>query len=482
LHNQNRTQKWLALAGLGMGVFMATLDASIVNISLPTLVQEFNTTFATIQWVVLSYALVLTSLMLMVARLGDMLDKKRIWMGGLALFTLGSLLCGLSPSVGWLIAFRALQGLGAAMMQALGMAMISEIFPASERGRALGVMGTIVSIGIALGPPLGGVLIGFAGWRWIFLVNVPVGFLTALVVLRSVPPSRPAETRQQFDLPGGVVLMVVLLCYALGMTLGQRLGFDAPLALVLLAAAAAGFVALLAIERRTEHPMIDLNLFRNPLFGLNLLMAFLVFIVLSSHFILPFLLEMVQGYQIHVIGLLLMSFPIAMGIIAPVAGILADRFGSRLISIVGLVVIIAGCLWMSTLTVASDPLPFVARMFTLGFGFGLFQTPNSSAIMSAAPRQRMGIASGLLSLSRTLGQSTGVPLMGALFTAQTLAYTGLPAGTDATTAPPAALLAGVTGTFGIGAGIVLLAALLAWWAYRLDRKASVSVKLEPQKP
>jgi EmrB/QacA subfamily drug resistance transporter len=474
LQNKSHSHKWLAMAGLGMGVFMATLDASIVNISLPTLVQEFKTNFATIQWVVLSYALVLTSLMLMVARLGDMIDKKRIWMVGLALFTLGSLLCGLSPSVGWLIAFRALQGLGATMMQALGIAMITEVFPSNERGRALGIMGSVVSTGIAIGPPLGGILIGLVGWRSIFLVNIPIGLITAFMVTRYVPNSYPTVAKQRFDLRGAGVLMVMLSCYALGMTLGQRLGFSAPLTLTLLAAASVSLAVLLVVEQRTEQPMIDLSLFRNPLFSMNLLMGFLVFVVLTAGFILPFLLELVQGYPPQMVGLMMMASPITMGLASPLAGILSDRYGSRVISMTGLVVIIAGCLSMTTLTMDVTPLGFVARMIPLGIGFGLFQSPNNSAIMGTAPRHRMGIASGLLSLSRTLGQSTGMPLMGALFAMQVLAFAGLPAGTDVTTAPPLALVAAVAGTYRIGAIIMLAATAVAWWAYRLDRRTKLS--------
>lgn len=471
------THKWLAMGGLGMGVFMATLDASIVNIALPTLAEEFNTDFTTIQWVVLSYALVLTSFMLMIARLGDMLDKKRIWLGGLLLFTSGSLLCGMAPTAGWLIAFRALQGLGATMMQALGMAMVAEVFPASERGQALGVLGSIVSVGIAVGPPLGGILIGAAGWRWIFLVNVPVGLLTALVVTRFVSSSTPVVGQQRFDLRGASVLLVTLALYALGMTLGQRVGFGTPLTLSLLGGAVIGLVSLLMVERRTVQPMIDLDLFRNPLFGLNLLMGLLVFLVLSASFILPFLLELVGGYSTQFVGVMMMAFPVTMGLVAPAAGMLADRYGSRLISIIGLFVIIGGCLSMVTLTAEVTPLGFVGRMIPLGLGFGLFQTPNNSAIMGAAPRHRMGIANGLLSLSRTLGQTTGVPLMGALFAAQALAFAGLPVGTNAATAPPQALVAGITGVYAVGAGIMVVAALLALWAYRLDRRTAAEASV-----
>ena len=191
MSSSSSTNKWLAMMGIGMGVFMATLDSSIVNISLPTLVKAFHSNLATIEWVILSYVLVLTSMMLGAARLGDMYDKKKLYMGGMVLFIIGSLLCGLSPSVGWLIGFRALQGLGATFMQALGAAMITEIFPAKERGRALGIIGSIVSVGIAVGPPLGGMLIGLIGWQSIFWVNVPVGILTALSSRASFPPAWP---------------------------------------------------------------------------------------------------------------------------------------------------------------------------------------------------------------------------------------------------------------------------------------------------
>ncbi|MBF0475781.1 MAG: MFS transporter, partial [Deltaproteobacteria bacterium] len=179
--------KWGAFCAVGLGVLMATLDMGIVNVALPTLIRQLHTDFATIQWVILSYVLVITSLMLGVGRLGDILGRKKIYTTGLAIFTSGSLLCGLAPSVGWLIAFRSLQGLGAVMMQSLGGAIVVEAFPSSERGRALGAMGGVVSVGLALGPALGGVIIGMAGWRAVFLVNVPIGIIAGLAAFRFVP-------------------------------------------------------------------------------------------------------------------------------------------------------------------------------------------------------------------------------------------------------------------------------------------------------
>jgi EmrB/QacA subfamily drug resistance transporter len=457
------------MMGLGIGVFMATLDASIVNISLPTLVKELNTNFATIEWVILSYVLVLTSLMIGVARLGDILDKKRLYVAGLVVFTISSLLCGLAPDVGWLIGFRALQGVGAAMTQALGIAIVSEIFPPNERGRALGIMGTTVSTGIAIGPPLGGILIGTIGWRSIFLVNVPVGILAALVVMRFVPSSitRPG---QRFDLFGAIVLFVTLSLYALGMTHGQQDGFGSPLTSWLLIGALVGLIFFLLFESRITQPMIDLALFRNSLFSINLLMGFLVFVVTAGFFILPFFLQLVKGYDTAKIGLLMMANPIITGLIAPLAGSLSDRYGSRGISLLGLVLIVIGCLAISTLNTSVNELGFIMRYMPFAFGFGMFQSPNNSAIMSSAPRDRMGVAGGLLSLSRTLGQTTGLPLMGALFSALVLAFANLPAGTDATTAPAEALVAGINGAYRIAAGIVFVSTLLAFLALRIDQR------------
>lgn len=466
------------MLGIGIGVFMATLDASIVNISLPTLVKELHTDFATISWVILSYVLVLTSFMLGAARLGDMYDKKKLYIAGLILFTIGSLLCGLAPNAQWLIGFRALQGIGAVLTQALGSAIITQIFPASERGRALGLIGTTVSTGIAIGPPVGGLLIGLIGWRAIFLVNVPIGILAIYVVNRVVPRlgTRPG---QQFDGAGALMLFFTLACYALGMTTWQQQGWSALLPRVLLLAALFGMIIFFLIETRVKQPMVDLNLFRNILLSLNLFMGFLVFVVMASQFILPFFLQNVKGFSVQTVGLMLMVNPILMGLIAPVAGSISDRHGSRGISIAGLGMIILGCLTVSTLNENVTALGFIIRFLPFGIGSGLFQSPNNSAIMGAAPRERLGIASGLLSLSRTLGQTTGLPLMGTIFSSLVLARAGLSNGADATSAPGMALVAGINGTYQIAALIIscsfMLAAVALWLDNRMKKEAAANL-------
>lgn len=462
--------KWLVMTAIGLGILMATLDVSIVNVSLPTLVEALNTNFATIQWVIVAYILVVTSLMLGVARLGDMFGHKNLYAAGLVIFTTASLLCGLAPRVEWLIGFRALQGSGAVMMQALGIAIVTSVFPARERGRALGVIGGIVSVGLAMGPAVGGILIGYVGWRSIFLVNVPLGIVAFFVVLRFVPRPVKRPGGQRFDFPGALLLFFVLAFYALGMTLGQRLGFGETHVLALLLAAGAGLIAFITVESRTAQPMLDTTLFSDTLFSLNLIMGWLTFIVVACTFVLPFFLELVLHYPPEKVGLLMMVVPLSMGAIAPVSGILSDRFGSRGISVLGLLTIVGGCLAISTLQTDTPAWGYILRTAPIGIGMGLFQSPNNSAVMGAVPPERLGVASGLLALSRTMGHTTGIPLAGVLFTGTVIAAAGQDPFSNITDAPVQALVAGIRGTFRVAALVIITSTLLSIAAYLLDRR------------
>jgi EmrB/QacA subfamily drug resistance transporter len=469
------SQKWWILLSVAMGVFLSTIDGSIVNVALPTLEEKLHTNFATVQWVVVSYLLVLTASMLGVARLGDMIGKKRIYQAGMVLFTTASVLCGLAPSIGFLIGFRAIQGAGAAMMQALGMAIVTEAFPSSERGRALGTTGTVVSVGISVGPTLGGVLIGSVGWRAIFLVNLPVG-LVGLVMVRQFVPDRRPVGGQRFDNLGALILLGTLVALALGLTFAPDTGWTAPTILALLAGAGIGLVVFVIMEARLNQPMIDLSLFHDPLFSISLLTGLIVFIVIAGMFVLPFYLELVKGYDPKRVGLFLTVVPVALGLTAPVAGSLSDRYGSRGISLIGLVVVVAGCLTTATLHENTSTLGYIIRLLPLGFGAGLFQSPNNSAIMGAAPPQRLGVASGLLSLSRTLGQVIGIPLIGALFASRVYAITNLPPGTDATDAPAWAIVEGLDYAFTAAAGLIVAAVVLAALAFALNWRRVRSVE------
>jgi MFS family permease len=258
--------------------------------------------------------------------------------------------------------------------------------------------------------------------------------------------------------------------YGLAMTMGQHYGFNAPFVQALLLCAATGAIGFFIMESRVSDPMLEPALFKNILFALNLLMGLLVFVTIAGTIIFPFFLQLVKGYRTEQVGLLMMVLPISMGLLAPIAGSLSDRFGSRIISLIGLMVIVGGCLSISTLHKDVSALGYVLRMMPFGIGLGIFQSPNNSAIMGAVPRNRLGIASGLLALSRTLGQSTGLPLMGAVFISLVYGYANMDPGANLTDAPAAALVAGIAGTYRIAALIILIATTLAAAALWIDSR------------
>ncbi len=263
-HNPDYSRKWLVMAAVGMGIFLGTIDGSIINVALPTLARNLNTEFAIVQWVSLAYLLTMATLMLSMGRLGDMIGKKKVYASGFVIFTIGSLLCGIAPSIYILIAFRVLQAIGAAMMT-LGMAIITENFPPSERGKALGISGSLVSIGIIAGPMLGGLILSAVSWRWIFFVNLPIGIIGTWMVLRLVPETTKVR-KERFDFLGAIALFITMSSLLLGLTIGQNTGFSAPVPLALFAVGLLSLIAFIWIEKASSHPMIDLSIFRNRLF------------------------------------------------------------------------------------------------------------------------------------------------------------------------------------------------------------------------
>lgn len=463
-------RKWLVMSAVAMGIFLATIDGSIVNVALPTLQVALGADFAAVQWVVLSYLLAMTTLLLVVGRLADMRGKKPLFAAGYAIFTIASVLCGLAPTIGWLIAARVVQGIGGALFLALGMAIVTEAFPPQERGRALGLVGSIVSLGVVLGPTLGGVLLESLSWHWIFFVNLPVGIIGYWLVLRFVPNTQPAGN-QVFDFGGAAALSISLLALLLGLTIGQRQGFVDPTALLLFVVAAVTFVAFLFIELRHPQPVIDLQLFRIRLLSVNLLTGLVTFITIAGTFIMmPFYLGNVLNYDIRQVGLLLAVFPIALGITAPLSGTLSDRYGTRPISVLGLLALMLGYALLSTLSETTTAVEYMLISIPLGVGMGLFQSPNNSAIMGSAPPERYGVASGLLAVTRTLGQTVGIATLGALWAARVFAFHGATLPEGVTAAPPAAQVAGLQDTFLVSAALIGIALLIAIWTWAQERK------------
>ncbi len=459
--------KWLVFTAVAMGVFLATIDGSIVNVVLPTLMHDLDTKFSIVQWVVLAYMLTIATLILSMGRLGDTVGKKRIYLTGMIIFTIGSALCGLAQTVQLLIIFRIFQGIGAAMMAALGIAIITETFPVKERGKALGSIGGTVSIGIIAGPTLGGILIDALSWHWIFFVNLPLGILGIIMVINYVPNFRAVAT-QKFDLVGATVLFFSVLTLLLAFTVGQNFGFKNPFIIGLFIIWICTFVLFLYVELNNTNPMIDLTIFRNYRFTLNLFTGFLTFVALSGTVLLmPFYLENVLGYQPHQVGLFLAIIPLAAGFTSPLSGILSDRFGTRVISIAGLLILLLGFTSVSTLNEFTTSWGYILRFLPVGLGIGIFQSPNNSAIMGTAPHNRLGVVSGLLSITRTLGQTAGIATLGAFWAARVAYYSNHHTSPAHADTPIAAQVAGLQDTITGTILIIGIALMLSIWAAML---------------
>jgi EmrB/QacA subfamily drug resistance transporter len=414
MDHRRDNDKWRAWATVALGAFMSSLDGSILNVALPQIAAAFHAPLNTVEWVVMAYMVVITCLLLTWGRLGDMLGYRRIYILGFSLFTVGSLLCGLAWSIAWLVAFRALQAMGAGMMMAMGPAVITASFPATERGRALGMNGMVVAAGLAIGPTLGGFLLGRAGWRAIFYVNLPIGIFGASWAGRVL--RRTAGRPQRFDLWGAATLLLGLLALLLALSQGSELGWSSFPIRLLLAACLIGLTLFGVIETRVGEPMLDLNLFKNRLFAAANAAALLNFLSQAAvTFLLPFYLEDFRALPPHRAGLLMTSFPLALCVVAPLSGSLSDRIGSRVLSTLGMVATGLGLLALAQVGSGTPLWQIVWRLMLVGVGAGLFQSPNSNAILGAVPRHRAGVASGMIATMRNLGMVAGVALAGALF-------------------------------------------------------------------
>ncbi len=352
------SRRWYVLASVAMGIFLGTIDGGIVNIALPTLTQEFNSTVGEIRWTVLAYMITVTALMLPVGYLGDKLGKKKIYNSGFIIFTAASALCGFAPTLGWLVFFRILQAVGAAMMTSLGMAIVTENFPPAERGKALGITGTMVSIGIIAGPTIGGFIVEHFNWRNIFFVNIPIGIAGSVMAAKFIPERHHTHTHQ---------------------------------------------------SRSYGH------ILKNPALMLPLTTAFLFFAITAGlNFLLPFYLQSVLAMSSSHSGMLMGILPVILGAFAPISGLLSDKMGTRPITITGSIVAFLGFLILIFLSPTTKTLWVVAMLVPSSIGLALFQTANNSAILSAVPRHQTGITSSFVGFSRTLGFAAGVGMFSSL--------------------------------------------------------------------
>lgn len=457
--------RW-ALAGLSLSMLLSSLGTSIANVALPTLAQAFNASFQDVQWVVLAYLLAITTLIVSVGRLGDIIGRRRLLLAGIVLFTVASVLCGVAPTLWLLVSARAVQGLGAAIMMALSMAFVGETVAKARTGSAMGLLGTMSAIGTALGPSLGGVLIAALGWQAIFLVNVPLGLLAFLLAYRHLPVDRqiPSADRAGFDTMGTLLLALTLGAYALAMTAGRGSFGLLNMALVLAAVFGAGLFVF--AEMRAASPLIRLTMFRDLSLSASLIISALVTTVMMATLVVgPFYLSRALQLDAALVGLVMSVGPVISALSGVLAGRLVDRSGAPFMVIAGLIAMAAGSVALSVLPAMFGIAGYIAAIAVLTPGYALFQAANNTAVMMDVRAEQRGLISGMLNLSRNLGLITGASLMGAVF--------ALASGTtDITTASPGAVATGMRITFFVAGVLIAMALTIAVGSHALASRSS----------
>jgi EmrB/QacA subfamily drug resistance transporter len=446
------SRKWWVFLVVGIGTFMSALDGSVVNIILPVLRDFFKSDVASVEWVVVIYLLVVSSLLLTFGRLGDLRGHKGMYAGGFVIFVTASAVCGLAPVVTVLVAARAVQAIGAAMLFANSPAILTRSFPPRQRGQALGLQATMTYLGLTVGPSLGGWLTQSISWRAVFYINVPIGLLAFILSLVFIPADKPDTARtERFDLRGAVLFATGLGALLLGLNQGDAWGWASPAVLICAAVALILLGIFLRVETRTPSPMLDLSLFNQRVFSASTASAVLNYICLYCViFLMPFYLLQGRGLNPAQAGLLLTAQPIIMAVVAPISGSLSDRIGSRLLSTLGMLVMAAGIFLLSLLKPDASNSAILIGLAVTGLGTGIFISPNTSALMGSAPRQRQGIASGILATARNVGMVLGVGLAGAILTS-VMAHT---AGNNA-------LFPAVHAGLLVGAGVAVLGAVIS---------------------
>lgn len=406
----NAARRWLIFAVTAVGTFMATLDSSIVNVAMPSLAATMSASLELVQWVVTAYLLTITSLLLAFGRLGDMLGRRPVYSMGFLVFTAGSLLCGIIANIYFLIGARVIQAVGAAMLMANGPAIVTLTFPPEGRGQALGMMGTAVALGSMTGPAVGGLLVAAYGWESVFYVNIPIGLAGAWYAWRLLPAER-VHHQEPFDMTGAGLFGLGMTSCLLAVSFGHVRGWTSPdilFGLVLFVTALGLFIRH---ERKTSYPMLDLSLFSRWQFSAGALAAMLSFMAgFSNVFLLPFFLDGVLGLTPGQIGLLLTPFPMVMALVAPISGRLSEKVNPAILTTVGLSITTAGLWLQSGLTDQSSILRIAVGQAILGFGNGIFQSPNNNSVMSSVPKNKVGIAGGINALVRNLGMVLGVAI------------------------------------------------------------------------
>ena len=417
---QDHVNKWVILALSASASFMTTLDSSIVNIGLPSIAHTFHVGISgSTEWIIIGYLVVIAAVLLSFGRLADMIGRKPIFLAGLVVFILGSALSGLAPSLLLLILARLFQGIGGALIFSVNVAMITSTFASSERGLALGLNAVVISLGIATGPTIGGIITQYLTWRWIFYVNVPISIVVLLATLFTYREERPSTARRErFDPLGAIALAAGLAALTLGLSFGQEWGWFSPATLGTLVFGIGMLSGAVYVESHVTYPIVNLKLLLNRVFAFADISFILCMMALfAPGFLLPFYFEELRGFSTIQTGLLMTPLPLMLAVVAPLSGALSDRLGSRWLSPLGLAIACFGLFLLSQIDAQSSLWDIIWRLAVIGIGQGIFQSPNTRTLMGAAPRHAQGEASGLLATGRVIGQSLSVALTGTVFAA-----------------------------------------------------------------
>ena len=418
--SQRENYKWWVFAAVALGTLTSVINNGSVIVAVPTIAQHFGTDLSTVQWVVIAEGLTVSALLLPMGRLSDIVGRKQVYVAGLIIFMVAAALAGMSPNIAALIVFKGMQGIGAAMTQGTGLAMVTSVFPASERGKGIGTHASVVGTGGVIGPVAGGFLVVALGWRWVFFINIWMGLLTMIAVLIIID-SRAfrADTRvRTYDLLGAVLSSAALLTFLLAVTNGARTGWLSPT----IVTAGIMFVILAAVfiwwQGRSPSPMLDLGLFKNRVFALGVATGFISFLgVTSVRFLLPFFLQAALGYSPGQVGLVMVPNAISRIIMGPLSGLLSDRYGYRMFNVAGLLLAASGLFVFSTVNESSSLAVILIGVVLQSSGSGMFQSPNNSSIFGAADPSKHGIVAALVNLTRNSANVTGVAVATAIVTA-----------------------------------------------------------------
>jgi EmrB/QacA subfamily drug resistance transporter len=404
----SNTRKWMILSITSIATFMGTLNSTIVNVALPIMSVELKSSINTIQWVISIYLLTTVILLLVWGRLSDIYGKKYIFASGMLVFALGSALCGFSHTLVMLVGARIIQAIGTSAMFSLSMAIVSSVFSSTERGKALGVVGAMVAIGTISGSSLGGILVSAFGWPSIFMINVPIGIVGAILAVIFLPEVVERQENKSFDMKGTIFFSLFILLLFIGLLFAQQGALPVIYLPLVIGMALVCLTIFVKAEAQVKNPLLNLQLFRGKEFSFGLISAYFSFIVLNSTMLfIPFYLQDILKFSALKSGLILSAYPISMGIIAPISGWLSDRIAPRPLTVLGMVVTAIAMILLATLSQHSATIEVVILLVVLGSGLAIFQSPNNVRVMGSVPQNQLGIASGTNALFRYIGLASG---------------------------------------------------------------------------